>query len=115
MSSLLVLLRKYKDVHRRHIETERELADLDRQILAAEAPTKRRRRRAVPIEANDPIRDVLRVLRESEAPLPPREIASRLSVDPKLTRQRVSRALRLGYIEHAGNARYRISSVVPSL
>ena len=116
MPSLPVLLRKYRDAHRQYVELERELADLDRQIVAAGRPgPKPRRRRAEPLAATDELRAILRVLREAEAPLPPREIASRLVVETVVVSRRLVRALRLGYVERAGKARYRVADAVPSL
>ena len=115
MSSLPVLLRKYKEVLRRYVESERELADLDRQILAVRDTTPRRRRRATkPIETNDIMRSMLRVMREAKEPLPPREVASRLAITPVKAWRQLKRAVRLGYVERAGNARYIVSNVVPS-
>jgi hypothetical protein len=116
MPSLPILLRKYRDAHRQYVELERALTDLDRQIVAAGSPSaKRRRRRAEPIVAGDELRAVLRVLQEAEAPLPPREIASRLGVETVIVSRRLARARRLGYVEPAGRARYRVAAAVPSL
>jgi hypothetical protein len=115
VSNLPVLLRKYKETHRRYVELEHELADLNRQILATDRSSTRRRRSPLPIEATDELRDVLRVLREAEAPLPPREIASRLGVETVVVSRRLARARRLGYVEPAGRARYRVADAVPSL
>jgi chromatin segregation and condensation protein Rec8/ScpA/Scc1 (kleisin family) len=114
-TSLPVLLRKYRDAHRQYVELERVLADLDHQIVAAGRPSAKPRRRAEPIAANDELRAVLRVLQEAEAPLPPREIASRLSVETAIVSRRLARARRLGYVEQVGRARYRVASAVPSL
>lgn len=117
MSTLPVLLRRYKDVFRRYVEIEHELADLDRQILAANhtAPARRRRRSARQSDANDAMRTMLRVMREAKEALPPREIASRLGLRPDTTFRRLRRAIELGYVERTGSARYAVSNVVPSL
>src|SRR6478672_9132908 len=113
-TSLPVLLRKYRDAHRQYVELERALADLDRQIVASgSAGTRPRRHRAEPLAANDEVRAVLRVLQEAEAPLPPREIASRLSIETAIVSRRLARARRLGYVEQVGRARYRVASAVP--
>ncbi len=112
---LPTLLRRYRDAHRQYVELERVLADLDHQILAAGRPSAKPRRRAEPIAANDELRAVLRVLQAAEAPLPPREVASRLGVPPKTASRHLSRAVRLGYVERAGQARYRVADAVPSL
>jgi len=115
-TSLPVLLRKYRDAHRQYVELERVLADLDRQIVAAGSPgTRPRRRRAEPIAAGDELHAVLRVLQAAEAPLPPREIASRLGVETVVVSRRLARARRLGYVEQTGRARYRVANAVPSL
>ena len=116
MPSLPALLRRYRDAHRQYVELERQLADLDRQIVAAGRPNlKPRPRRTAPIAANDELRAILRVLQQAEAPLPPREIASRLGVETAVVSRRLMRARRLGYVEQAGKARYRAASAVPSL
>jgi hypothetical protein len=113
---LPTLLRRYRDVHRRYVELERDLADLDRQILASGRPGARARRRAAePTPVSDELRAVLRVLQAAEAPLPPREVASRLDITPKTASRRIARALHLGYVERAGQARYRVADAVPSL
>lgn len=115
MSNLPTLLRKYKETHRRYVELEHELADLNRQILATDRSHTRRRTRARPIAATDEVRELLRGLREAEAPLPPREIASRLGIETVVVSRRLARARRLGYVEPAGRARYRVADAVPSL
>ena len=55
------------------------------------------------------------MLREAEAPLPPREIASRLGLETAVVSRRLARARRLGFVEAAGRARYRVANAVPSL
>jgi chromatin segregation and condensation protein Rec8/ScpA/Scc1 (kleisin family) len=113
---LPTLLRRYRDAHRQYVELERELADLDRQIVASDrSSTRPRRRRATPGAVSDEIRAVLRVLQAAEAPLPPREVASRLDITPKTASRRLARALHLGYVERAGQASYRVADAVPSL
>ena len=114
MSSLPVLLRKYKEIYRRYLKTEHELADLDRQILATSSRPAKRRRRTTQV-VGSAIREMLRVMREANEPLPPREIASRLNVKAIVVSQRLARAVKLGYVERAGNARYRVADAVPSL
>ena len=110
---LPTLLRRYRDAHRQYVELERELADLDRQIVAAGRPGARPRRRApTPSPVSDEVRAVLRVLQEAESPLPPREVASRLGVPPKTASRRIARAVHLGYVERAGQARYRVADAV---
>ena len=115
VSNLPALLRKYKETHRRYLELEHELADLNRQILATDRSSTRRRRSPLPIAATDDVREILRVLREAEAPLPPREIASRLGIETVVVSRRLARARRLGFVEPTGRARYRVADAVPSL
>jgi len=123
MTRLPVLLRKYKEIYRRLVETEHELADLDRRIVAASSSPsttpKRRRAPRVPqlgeSGVSDAILAMLRVMRDSKEPLPPREIAARLGIKPVVASQRLTRAVKLGYVERAGNARYRVAEEVPSL
>jgi hypothetical protein len=114
VSNLPALLRLYKET-RHYVELEHELADLNHQILATDRSSTRRRRPPLPIAATDTLREVLRVLREAEAPLPPREIASRLGVETVVVSRRLARARRLGYVEPASRARYRVADAVPSL
>ena len=115
VSNLPTLRRTYKETHRRYVELEHELADLNRQILATDRSSTRRRRSPLPIAATDEVREILRVLREAEAPLPPREIASRLGIETAVVSRRLARARRLGFVEPAGRARYRVADAVPSL
>ena len=115
MSNLPALLRKYKETHRRYVELEHELADLNRQILETDRAPTRRRRPVQPIAATDELRAVLRVLQAAEAPLPPREIASRLGVETVIVSRHLARARRLGFVEQTGKARYRAATAVPSL
>lgn len=124
MTRLPHLLRKYKEVYRRFVATEHELADLDRQIATASggSPTRQRRVASAPVEpraqrgvVSDAIIAVLRVLRESKEPLPPREIAARLGIKAIVASQRITRGVKLGYIVRAGNARYRVAEEVPNL
>ena len=67
----------------------------------------KKRGKAGPTPVSDELRAVLRVLQEAEAPLPPREGASRLGVPPKTAARRLARAVHLGY--------RRAHSGVPSL
>jgi len=113
MSSVPALLRRYEETCRRYIELERELADLRSQI-AAESP-KPRRRSATRTEVSDATRAVLRILRDAKEALPPREVAARLGITAMLASQRLSRAVKLGYAERTGNARYTAVDAVPAL
>lgn len=122
MSSLPKLLEALKVKIRNLVELEREVADLDRQILVGDRPakpTKKKRPSRAPTishgERFEYLLPMLRVLRDAAEPLPPREIASRLGITPKITSQRLARAIKLGYVERAGNARYRVTDSVRSV
>lgn len=112
MTNLSTLLKKSKELHRQQIDIEYQLAEIDRQILAAEAPPKTRRRNTQkePRDIGEAIRAVVRVLCESSESLAPREIASRLGIEAGLASQRLHRAVKLGLIERSGNARYRATA-----
>ena len=119
MSSLPKLLQSLKEKYRSLITLENELADLDRQILVWPGPARRTRRKrsrdAAPVshgERYEYLLPMLRALRDAAEPLPPREIASRLGISSRITSQRLARAMKLGYVERAGNARYRITDSV---
>lgn len=122
MSSLPKLLEQLKTKYRSLVELERELADLDRQIIVGVRPTrptrKKRASRAAPASHGERfayLLPMLRTMREAAEPLPPREIASRLGITPKITSQRLARAMKLGYVARAGNARYRVTDSVRSV
>lgn len=115
MSLLPSLLRKFREKFRALVELEREVADLDKQIVAAGRPTKAKRSRRATVahgDRYDYLLPLLRILRDAAEPLPPREIASRLDITPKAASRRLARALQLGYVERAGNARYRVTDSV---
>jgi len=116
MSSLTKLLQSLKEKYRSLVELERELADIDRQIIVGNRPTKRKRAPRVVAASHgerfEYLLPMLRVLRDAAEPLPPREIATRLGITPKITSQRLARAMKLGYVERAGNARYRVTDSV---
>ena len=121
MSSLPKLLQSLKEKYRGLVELERELADLDRQIISGNRrPAKRKKRTRHTVTASHGERfeyllPMLRALRDAAEPLPPREIASRLGITSKITSQRLARAMKLGYVERAGNARYRVTDSVRSV
>ena len=113
MTNLSTLLKKSRELHRQQIEIEHQLAELDRQMLAAEAPPKTRKRDTrEPRDIGDGIRAVVKLLCEATEPLPPREVATRLGISPALASQRLHRAVKLGLVERTGNARYRVTNDV---
>jgi len=118
MSSLQKLLQTLRSL----VELERELVDLDRQIIVgvdrpAKTPKKKRSRRVAAAhgERFEYLLPMLRALRDAAEPLPPREIAALLGITPKITSQRLVRAMKLGYVERVGNARYRVTDSVRSV
>jgi hypothetical protein len=122
MSSLPKLLEQLKAKYRSLVELEHELADLDRQILVGGRPSKtskKKRSRHVATVAHGEryefLLPLLRILRDAGEPLPPREVATRLGVVPKTASRYLTRALKLGYVERAGNARYRVTASVCSV
>ena len=113
MTNLSTLLKKSRELHRQQIEIEHQIAELDRQMLAAEAPAKPRKRDTKePRDIGDGIRVVVKLLCEATEPLPPREIATQLGISPALASQRLHRAVKLGLVERAGNGRYRTTNDV---
>jgi len=111
-STHLDLLRRLRDATAR--ASELELADLDRQIVAHE----RGRPRPVSIQtasARKHEQALLRVMQEAGPPLPPREIAQRLGVPPATASRWLDAAMRRGFIERVGHARYQIKKEVPPL
>ncbi len=122
MSSRPKLLEALKQKIRNLVELERELADLDRQILAGDRPaktTKKKRSRHVASPSHGErfayLLPMLRTLRDAAEPLPPREIAKLLGITPRITSQRLARCMKLGYVERASNARYRVTDSVRSV
>jgi hypothetical protein len=116
--SLPVLLRKFREKYRAFVELEHELADLDQQIVALGRPAKKRRSSRTAVADGDHyayLRPLLRVLRDAEQPLPPREVAARLGIKPVVASRYLAKALALGYVERAGNARYRVTDSVRSV
>lgn len=123
VSNLPDLLRRQKELFKHFLELEREIADLDRQIIAAGtpalAPPKTPRRVSRPSAANhgisDVVRETLRVLQLAGEPLAPRELAARMGVDPQIVSRYLAKALKLKLVERGDHARYRVISAVPTL
>ena len=57
----------------------------------------------------------MRVLREAGTPLPRREVAARLGVQPWVAGYRLDKAVELKFVEKLGGGRYRVTAVVPVL
>jgi len=60
------------------------------------------------------VRDTVRVLREAGTPLPRREVAARLGIQPWAASYRLDRAVELKFVEKIGGL-YRVTDVVPAL
>jgi hypothetical protein len=123
MSSLPKLLQSLKEKYRSLVALEREVADLDREVLVGARSTrtrtkKKRASRVAPASHGERfvyLLPLLRVLRDAAEPLPPRAIAALLGIKPRITSQRLTRAMKLGYVMRAGNARYRVTDSVRSV
>jgi DNA-binding Lrp family transcriptional regulator len=59
------------------------------------------------------VRDTVRVLREAGTPLPRREVAARLEIQPWAASYRLDKAIELKFAEKVGGGCYRVSDVVP--
>ena len=57
----------------------------------------------------------MRVLREAGTPLPRREIAARLGIQPWAATYRLDKAVELKFVEKLGGGLYRVTDVVPEL
>jgi hypothetical protein len=60
------------------------------------------------------VRDTVRVLREAGTPLPRREVAARLGIQPWAASYRLDKAVELRFVEKIGGL-YRVTDVVPAL
>ncbi len=60
------------------------------------------------------VREVVRVLREAATPLPRREVAVRLGIQPWAASYRLDKAVELRFVEKVGGL-YRVTDVVPAL
>jgi hypothetical protein len=122
MSNLPTLLKKYEALTLEIARLGTERVTVHDQILAAgrgtaarskktSGPGRPARTRAQTVEV---VRDTVRVLREAGAPLPRREIAVRLGIQPWAATYRLDKAVELRFVEKVGGL-YRVTDVVPAL
>lgn len=122
MSNLPTLLKKYEALTLEIARLGTERVTVHDQILAAgrgsasrskktAGPGRPARTRAQTVEV---VRDTVRVLREAGTPLPRREIAARLGIQPWAATYRLDRAVELKFVEKVGGL-YRVTDVVPAL
>lgn len=122
MSNLPTLLKKYEALTLEIARLGTERVTVHDQILAAgrgsasrakktSGPGRPARTRAQAVEV---VRDTVRVLREAGTPLPRREIAARLGIQPWVATYRLDRAVELRFVEKVGGL-YRVTDVVPAL
>jgi len=114
MARLTTLLEKLTGLHRQHAQIEHQIAAIEREIVTAGKPERRRKRKTIS-EVGDLAMDLLKVLQGADEPLPPREIASRLGIAPAALGYRLRQAVAARFVEKIGFGRYRISSAVPTL
>jgi hypothetical protein len=121
MSNLPTLLKKYEALTLEIARLGTERVTIHDQILAAgrgtasraktSGPGRPARTRAQTVEV---VRETVRVLREAGTPLPRREIAARLGIQPWAATYRLDRAVELKFVEKVGGL-YRVTDVVPAL
>ena len=118
-TSLPALLKRYEALTREIAGLEAERATVHDQILAAgrgaarqseAGPGRPARTTAQTVEV---VRDTVRVLREAGAPLPRREVAARLGIQPWAASYRLDKAVDLKFAEKVGGGLYRVTDVVP--
>jgi hypothetical protein len=116
------LLKRYEALTREIAAREAERVAVHDQILAtgrgarrsvqSPGPGRPARTTAQTVEV---VRDTVRVLREAGAPLPRREIATRLGIQPWAASYRLDKAVELKFVEKVGGGLYRVTDVVPAL
>lgn len=122
-SHLPTLLKRYETLTREIAAREAERVAVHDQILATGrggarqgaktlGPGRPARTTAQTVEV---VRDTVRVLREAGTPLPRREIASRLGIQPWAATYRLDKAVKLKFVEKLGGGLYRVTDVVPEL
>ena len=121
-SHLPTLLKRYEALTREIAAREAERTAVHDQILAAgrggvrrsvqtPGPGRPARTTAQTVEV---VRDAVRVLREAGEPLPRREVAARLGIQPWAASYRLDKAVELRFVEKVGGL-YRVTDVVPAL
>jgi hypothetical protein len=120
---LPTLLKRYEALTREIAAREAERITVHDQILAAGRGTTRRsvqtpgpgRPARTTAQTVEVVREVVRVLREAATPLPRREIAARLEIQPWAATYRLDKAVELKFVEKLGGGLYRVTDVVPAL
>lgn len=125
MSNLSILLKKYEALTREIAAREAERSTVHDQILAAGRGGGAARRSAQSPGPGRPartttqivevVREIVRVLREANTPLPRREIVARLGIQPWVATYRLDKAVELKFVEKLGGGLYRVTDVVPAL
>lgn len=122
-TSLPTLLKRYEALTREIAGLEAERTAVHDQILAtgraatrqpapSSGPGRPARTTAQTVEV---VRETVRVLREAGTPLPRREVAARLGIQPWAASYRLDKAVELKFAEKVGGGLYRVSDVVPAL
>ena len=123
LPTLPTLLKKYEALTLEIARLGAERVTVHDQILAAgrnaagrsaktSGPGRPARTTAQTVEV---VRDTVRVLREAGTPLPRREIAARLGIQPWAATYRLDKAIELKLVEKLGGGLYQVTSVVPAL
>lgn len=122
-SHLPTLLKRYEALTREIARLGTEHAAVHDQILAAGRATSRRgtktpgpgRPARTTAQTVEVVRDTVRVLREAGTPLPRREVAARLGIQPWAATYRLDKAVELKFVEKLSGGLYRVTDVVPAL
>jgi hypothetical protein len=122
MSNLPTLLKKYEALTLEIARLGAARVTVHDQILAAGRGTAPRSKKTsgpgrparTTAQTVEVVRDVVRVLREAGTPLPRREVAARLGIQPWAATYRLDKAVELRFVEKVGGL-YRVTDVVPAL
>ena len=110
------LLRRQKELFKQYLALEREIADLDRQIIASGTPRRRvSRPSAASGGVSEDVREMLRIMQLVGGPVARGELAARMDVRPKTASRYLARALKLRVVERVGYRLYRVVNTVPPL